>query len=338
MKYKFFNIVLAAVVVCMSASSCARSYEEDTDSLYQRVMGAWIRVNYPESENDKTESGAYILEYNEGNGQAVSDTGFVFAHYIKYTLDGSISTTNREDVSKRLGSYEGTDYYGSDIWQLGQGYLPEGIEEALKNVKVGTHIKIALPVAASEVTTTLYNAFSSYQASDNMIYEITIDGCTEDIDEYQTAEMESFRAAYWPQADTLVKNLYFLTLGEAAQKSSDDDTLYDGRALSVRYIGKLLNGQVFDTNIQDTAKKYRIYDSSNEYEALDVDYYADIDDFMSNNSLVEGFSRAIINMDLGQTAVTFFSSDYGYGEAGSNKSIPEYSPLFFYIYIEEDSE
>lgn len=39
-------------------------------------------------------------------------------------------------------------------------------------------------------------------------------------------------------------------------------------------------------------------------------------------------------MKNGEKAVTLFNSELGYGEDGKNPSIPEYSPLSFWLYIE----
>lgn len=326
---------MATMLIGIASISCAKPYYEDSDALYQRVLEAWIRVNYPECVENKTESGVYILEYTEGSGKTAGDEDYVFAHYVKYNLSGSVSSTNSEDLSQRLGSYSNTDYYGSDIWQLGQEYLPEGIEEILKGVKVGSHFKIALPVAASYVGNPTYNAFSSASSSDNLIIDLVIDDCVSDIDQYEIDMMENFKNEKWPLADSLVNGFYYLSIGSPSAKESEADTLADSESINIRYVGKLLNGQVFDTNIEDTAKKYRIYDPSNEYSALAVTYYKDLDDFIENNSVVEGFARAIVNMEPGEKSITFFSSDYGYGDAGSNNSIPEYSPLFFYIQVED---
>ena len=39
-------------------------------------------------------------------------------------------------------------------------------------------------------------------------------------------------------------------------------------------------------------------------------------------------------MNFGETAVTVFNSELGYGEKGKSPSIPEYAPLYFWLYIE----
>ena len=58
---------------------------------------------------------------------------------------------------------------------------------------------------------------------------------------------------------------------------------------------------------------------------------AQIEDAISNNSLVDGFARAISEFKYGEEGVAFFSSSHGYKAEGSGKTIPAYSPLVFYI-------
>jgi len=96
-----------------------------------------------------------------------------------------------------------------------------------------------------------------------------------------------------------------------------------------------MNGQVFDTNIEDTAKFYRIWSGDKTYSAMDISYYkSDESKFASDNSVVTGFGNAILKMNKGEKAVTLFNSDLGYGADGKNPAIPEYSPLVFWLYIE----
>ena len=96
-----------------------------------------------------------------------------------------------------------------------------------------------------------------------------------------------------------------------------------------------MDGRVFDTNIEDTAKFYRIYKSNGSYNALSIEYYrTDTTKFSSANSVVKGFGKGVTLMNYGEKAVVLFNSQLGYGEKGSSPSIPEYSPLSFWLYIE----
>jgi FKBP-type peptidyl-prolyl cis-trans isomerase len=104
----------------------------------------------------------------------------------------------------------------------------------------------------------------------------------------------------------------------------------------LRYIGRYLNGQVFDTNIADTAKKYGIYSQCN-YELLSFKYFDNEDDALNQNSFVTGFSKALWRMTFDERCRTFFNSNFGYGNSGSG-NIPGYTPLCFEIQVEKNPE
>ena len=313
------------------ATSCAVTPEEDTYFASDRVMKSWIKVNYP-GISPYGDTGAYILEMDPGSGPAVSDTAFIRAHYVKRRLDASITATNIQQLAEQIGSYTATTYYGGNTWQVGKGYLPDALETVLKTMRSGGHVKLALPMSASDHEFSLYNAFSGTSESDNLVIDLTIDTVLTDIYAYQEKTMRAWFQEHYASTDTVVEGLYFKKLVERLEAN---DTIPEGNNVSVRYIGRTLDGRVFDTNIEDTAKFYRIWNSSKTYNAMSISYYKeDESKFGSENSVVGGFGKAIQQMNYGEKAAAVFNSRLGYEEKGSSPSIPEYAPLYFWLYIE----
>ena len=149
--------------------------------------------------------------------------------------------------------------------------------------------------------------------------------------------MASFAGINYPGLDSTVTGYYFKKLSGA-----EKDTIPQNETAGVWYVGKLLDGYVFDTNIADTAKKYGIYDASKTYEALSVGYESSYEEMSSETSesgegYVTGFARALKSMTYGDHAVTFFWSNMGYKEEEQD-GIPAYSMLFFDIYVDEKQE
>ena len=313
------------------ATACAVDPTEDENYALDRVMEAWIRVNYP-GLTTYGDSGAYVLEMDKGNGQAIGDSSYVWAHYTKRKLDGTVISTNVRQLSEQIGEYTVTTDYGSDIWRVDKGYLPEGLEKVIKTMRVGGHASIALPKSASAHESALYSAFNNLTEAYNLLVDVSIDTVMNDITDYQDRMMKTWFREHYAVSDTLFEGLY---LKKLIEKTEETDTIPEGNTAHVRYIGRLMDGRVFDTNIEDTSKFYRIWKSGGTYDALDVQYYKTDDSKLSSeNSIVTGFAKAVCQMNYGETAVTLFRSDLGYGEKGSSPSIPEYSPLVFWLYIE----
>ncbi len=329
---KFFRITLFALTAIIGLSSCSKDLSESDNVVQKRIRDAWIRVNHPNAKS--TESGIYYLDETPGYGEAVTDCTYVFVNYTIQTLDGTYSTTTTKEMAQRLGSYSDTTYYAPKIWTTGVYTLYDGVEEVLKQMKLGGKITAVMP---PELTLVTYPAnYSSYYSSNsqaysvNTIYNIEIVNMTKDIGAYQIARLEDYSDKYYEGLDSLSEGFYFTKIKELA----DADTLVEDSSYNVWYIGRLLDGFVFDTNIEDTAKKYHRYNSSTDYDAIEITYHDDLSTFVDENSLVEGFSKAILNMKEGEKAITFFWSDLGYGSSGSGTSIPAYEPLVFEIYIE----
>lgn len=210
------------------------------------------------------------------------------------------------------------------------GSSTKGIVELMAGMHEGGYVKAIIPA-------TLLDEESGMEITDgdgsSKIYEIRMLEVIDDIDQYQIDQLEEFASTYYPSVkDSTAYGFYYLKTAV-----NNSDTLKDRNTINVRYIGKFLNGTVFDTNIEDTAKKYRIYVSGAEYAALSYEFRDDSTEAMTANEFVLGFSKALYGMTPGESAVTFFTSDYGYGDNG-NSSIPGYTPLCFKLWIEENEE
>lgn len=323
------RVTAAAFIIALTtiAISCARDVADSTSS-YQRVLDAWIRTNYGTalSPND---SGVYVLSYEQGTGKQVKDTQYVFVHYTCTDLEGNIISSNREEVNRQLGTYGVTDYYGSDIWCVGVESVAQGLEQVLLTMREGGKAKIAVPANQNILTYTGYNAFN-YGTGTTVIYDFVVDSVVEDIFEYQNDQLRDYSIRHANGIDTAMEGLYYRLLSE----TPDCDSISDETTIKIRYIGRRLDGTVFDTNIQDTAKYYRIYSPNNDYAALEMTYYKDESNFLENATTVEGFSYAVMQMKYGDTSEVFFRSDFGYASTGSGNAIPEYCPLYFWIYVE----
>ena len=328
---RYKTLFVSLLLMASLAISCAVNPEEDSDISYDHVMKAWMRVNHPDIKPFGN-GGAYVLEMDKGDVVSIGDSAYIRVHYTKRMLDGTIVESDVREIAEQLGEYKASSNYAGNTWRLTQGYIPDALEEVFRTMRSGGSATIALPKSASDHEYTLYDAFSSLEEANNYIFEIAIDTVLYDIIDYQEKEMRKWFRTHYDSEATIADHLYFKKLEE---HTADSDTITEGATINVRYIGRLMNGQVFDTNIEDTAKFYRIWSSSGSYNALEMTYYkSDETQFNSNNSVVEGFGQAILKMNSGEKAVTLFNSELGYGEDGKNPSIPEYSPLVFWLYIE----
>lgn len=115
--------------------------------------------------------------------------------------------------------------------------------------------------------------------------------------------------------DTVRTNLYLKPISFG----KDTATIKKDSTVSIYYVGRFARRFVFDTNIEDTAKKYNLaqYASSGKYEPLSVDVGAsEEEETTSTNVVVVGMDAALAKMVYGETATMVFTSTYGYGSSG----------------------
>ncbi len=350
---KNFRIYLAFALLCTVLFSCAKEESESNASIQKRILDAYLEVNYPEGNYTVTESGLVILNHEPGVGIPPQDLQAAYARHSTKGLDGNYQTTTFKDVAERLGVYDPANYYGNQLLTLGYGDIVKGLNEALRMMNKGAKMTVIVPPHLSCYDSDGdyygYTSSSSETSTTNLIYEIELGDVITDVFQFQLDSLEAFRNINYPGLDTVVSGYYFKKLSGFRK-----DTVPDGTKVNVWYVGKLLDGYVFDTNIEDTAKKYGLYDATKTYSALEVTMQSTFEEMTSkkedgsNSSAssgseggeyVEGFARALKSMTYGDEAITFFNSDRGYGSKSTmsgGSGVPSYSMLYFYIYMDPE--
>lgn len=321
------TIILFAIIA-IAFVSCAQEKDESDNSIQQRILDAYVAVNYPQGLQS-TASGIKIINFEQGKGVKLENYNAALINYTSKDLAGNVSSTTYKNVAQQIGSFAKTTHYGPSFFTIGYGSTIVGLEELLLTMNKGAKIEAIIPPWLSIYA---YSAGGTQQSTSNIIYSISLEDVISDIVKYEVDSVSAYANRVYPGLDSLSKGFYFKKFF-----NSSADTVAWGDAVNVRYVGKLLDGFVFDTNIADTAKKYGIYNSSNTYQALSVTFKKDLDEMKGgdgSSSLILGFCKALQKMKYEDTAISFFTSSYGYSASGKDKSIGPYSPIQFYLYIE----
>src|SRR5574344_214430 len=338
-----FKTVLMLALGLLAFCSCAKDEDESSRSIQERILNSYIKVNYPNAT--KLPSGLTILEEKEGTGTtALKDDMVCYVHYNTYSLEGTCLSTTDSALARHLGTYDASVYYGPTFFNIGTGQTAMGLEEMYKRMKKGGYLKAIVPPWLTSYSTSYSGSTSSTQESSvNVIYEVTMGDVISDLEKFQKDSLESYSNKYFGGLDSTAYGFYFKNYTHP-KGLADADTIAASTNVNVWYIGRLLDGYVFDTNIEDTAKKYGIYSADDTYTALSVEIQAKYTDMStstsstssSDGSVVSGFARALKSMTILDHATAFFSSSYGYGSTSSmssGKGVPEYSMLRFDIWM-----
>lgn len=108
---------------------------------------------------------------------------------------------------------------------------------------------------------------------------------------------------------------YTITKATAQRKPLTGDTVY------VNYIGRTLDGHVFDTSIEAEAEKAGIKQDGRPYEPIAF--------ILGRGEVIKGWDEGIKLLGSGSKATLIIPSKLGYGENGSGQMIPPYNTLRF---------
>lgn len=329
---------LAASALILSPG-CAKEGGLDTSSTEKDYIEAWIKEFHPEAK--KSGLGIYILEDEPGTGASLTDDDFfLFVNFTATDLEGNVSSTTYEKLSQQIGSYSAANYYGADVLIRDRAYSTVGILEMVNDMKVGGTRKAVIPgwlnVNDDYKTAEEYEKKSS---GTHGIYTITIVDKESDIVQWELDTLGKYvmRNLGMSPADSVFKGYYCKTIKEP----TDTATFTSDTNFYIHYTGRLLNGHVFDTTVEDTAKVHGIYSPSKSYTPMYVSPAADdykdtqiaADATSSGSKTVEGFAYCLYKLRPFEKVICAFYSDLGYGYSGSEPSIPKFAPLVFEIEV-----
>ncbi len=319
---KGFNFIIGvSLAASMLAISCAKDQEIDIDDIEREIVNAHIKVVHKDTLQPLS-SGVYEKKKKKGTGKEIKKENSVYVRYSTLSLNGNYITTSREDIAKQVGGFAHSNYYGPVLFEMNNYTLVKGVEEALLGKKEGSIVQLIVPTWASEYDYPKSNRVHSSPT----IYHIEILKVIENFSQYELDTLQRYSNLYFDGLDSLKKGYYFKRL-----TTTEGDSVKAGSSIRYNYVGRLLNGFVFDTNIEDTARKYKIYNSERSYSPIQFEVHEVGQSSASGSSVVSGFAQTLLNMRYGEKAITFFGSDWGYGSA--NQAFGKKQQLQFYIEV-----
>jgi FKBP-type peptidyl-prolyl cis-trans isomerase len=236
------------------------------------------------------------------------------------------STANVDGVRVDLSVAPGylTNEEGKQVPVIAAADIPSIFPGWLLTYKVYDNIEDYLNPPKNDATTS-----ASY---DNAIYDLTVTDYAKNINDWQFAKMDSYFKNN-PSLGLSVKDSLQLGFYYKQLKAPTDTTTFRADStFYINYTGKLLNGLVFDTTDEKTAKDNGIYSASRKYKPVPVKWAKDYTDIkLDGSTVVKGFALTISQMRAYEKGVGIFYSELGYSYSGQGKSIPGYAPLIFEI-------
>ena len=328
-----FACLTAAILL---AGACAQAPNPGKNDATKRFFDAWTQINYPNAP--KTFLGSVIIEDKAGTGDLIGtsdDTPYVYCTYTSTDLNGNIIAYTDQKTAQQLGTFSASTYYGPRIINRIQGRTNAGVAEMMQTMRVGGTRTAAIP--GWLMTSDYYETPEAYLenvSGTDAIYTFQILEGIQDITKWEIDSLVRYMTRHYPGVDSTAYGNYYIQTAEPL----DTTAFESGATVYVDYTGRILNGQVFDSTIEDTTKRYRIYSASKTYEPMSVtlptgDTEEDRVTTSSGSGLIDGFNLCVRNMRAGEKGLCIFYSGLGYGLSGSGELIPGISPLIFEIHM-----
>ena len=129
----------------------------------------------------------------------------------------------------------------------------------------------------------------------------------------------SYLADHQITAETTASGLHYVidTSGQGAKPKLGDK-------VKVNYTGWLLEGKIFDTSLEEVAKKHGMHDPKRTYQPFEFELGA--------GQIIQGWDEGIRLLNKGSKARLFIPSILAYGSQGvGNGMIPPHAILVFEV-------
>ncbi len=324
--------------------ACAKNVTTSDNALNKEFYEKWIAQairdeEYPDARTEPFGNGIYILEETAGTGREYSGEDFVWVDYTVSDLAGNISFTTDEQTARRLMIWDAGDYYGPRPWSVYPTTITVGLQDILTGMRVGGRRKVLVP--SWLMTYDRYGSAAEYlnhspSGAATAVYDLSLADFTANMTAHQIKEMEDYGKATYAKADSLQYGFYYYPI-----KKDESAVAFSSTAkVKIDYIGRRMDGSVFDTSVERVAKDNGLWDESKTYGPTTIQWgeeYTALTMSVAGSSEsvtpITGFQLALWQMRSGSQGEAVFFSNLGYGASGHGNAIPGYSPLRFEITV-----
>ncbi|MDR2936543.1 MAG: FKBP-type peptidyl-prolyl cis-trans isomerase [Rikenellaceae bacterium] len=357
---KFLLKTLVAPFLLLAAVSCAESESDTTfEERQEEAFDLWMAKYHPDIP--KLESGLYMEWISRNPSHRRLNEGYwMELNYTGYTIAGDIYASRSAAVADQLGHFSYLTHYAGEYSQYTATFsesdytaltkYPIAQIEALALMHEGDSVRLYIPPKLGYIygfsgdvgyvpTVSTVSMIAGHPAILELgLRKVVPDPIVHDYEQTHLFARDSL--GILSPADSTAYGLYMKKLVEVPE----GDSITKDSTVSVYYIGRFIDGFVFDTNIDSVAKAHNIYleqveideGSTQHYDAISYTPYNNSDRFPS-----QGVSDMLIHMLRGERAIGVMNSSLGYGISGNTDTnrdgylqVPPYTPLIYEIYVE----
>lgn len=312
--------LLLLLLLPISLFSCKKG-GDDAHDAEMRKLNAWLQVH--NITVAPTASGMYYIPVDEGSGANPSANDYFIYNYSVETLSGDIVGTNDAVVANTWGYEKDANgrilHFSPAIRSTLQGVtnlLTPGMYEAFLKMKKGGRARLILPsnlafggsgyngVIGANTTVIINLELVDFYPEISVYEKALVDKCKTDSSLTSTIEGKD--------------EIYYKTIVEKSDKQLKDSA----KSVYVKYVGRFLDGYIFDTNIDTVATKAGFTPASTDSLLVEFGKF----------SGVAAFEEVIKTAWKEEKVMFVTTSEFAYGMQLKG-TIPPFTPLFFEVTV-----
>ncbi|MDR1553731.1 MAG: FKBP-type peptidyl-prolyl cis-trans isomerase [Prevotellaceae bacterium] len=326
------KLICLLILTASLLASCAREESESLEAIQDRLLQSYISVVHLDTLIPEP-LGYYIIRLNEGTGATPEKGDWVKWNQTQRSLDETVISVTEKDQAMQYGLFDAnlqTTHYIPNYNYLNEAYIYRCLADVFPKMKEGAKYRIITPPRLLNTT----GSSSQQSGYISYILDVTLCEVIKNPQQYELDQVMDYKYMYYPEIlDSIKYGMYYKTTYVAPDtvwKTNDNNELVpvvkdtasaiDGRTVYVTYVGRFLDGFVFDTNIIDSAKKHNIYDASRSYDTLSFT--------IGGGNSIYGFDKIAQQLKTGDSGLGFFTSEWGYSIYGSNPSTSSSSDYY----------
>ncbi len=304
--------LLLLLLLPISLFSCKKG-GDDAHDAEMRKLDAWLQVH--NITVAPTASGMYFIPVQVGSGATPVDRDYVHINYTIQLLDGTIVYATQADISDTWGLEN--KHFVPELFQVVSSRINLlGLVEAVKMMKVGGKAHLILPSNLAFGSAGFGGA--GIGSNTPVIVDVElVKVIGPDITSYEKTLVDNYAYANGLTLTIPDKaGIYYKNITELSTKQVGDSA----SSVKVWYIGRYLDGVIFDTNIDTVATNAGITVSSTSMFSVTF----------GRNGAVPAFEEVLKKMWKSEKTMLVTTSEFAYG-ARTDVSIPQFTPLVFEI-------
>ncbi|MBA3902023.1 MAG: FKBP-type peptidyl-prolyl cis-trans isomerase [Bacteroidetes bacterium] len=144
----------------------------------------------------------------------------------------------------------------------------------------------------------------------------------EEIQKEHESKMEEYLESNNIVQAPTASGLYYIEKVKGKGKKAEN-----GQTVQVHYVGRLLDGTLFDTSVEEVAKAENQYNPQRPYTPFEF--------VLGQGGVIKGWDEGIAYMNVGGKATFIIPSNLAYGEQGAGGIIGPNSSLVFEVELKE---